>query len=464
VIGLGRIGAPLAACLAAREVEVIGVDSDPDKVDAIAAGTPPVPEPGLGSLLGRAAGSLRATRSVREAVLATDATFITVPTPAEGDGSLSLRHLLPACVAVGRALRFKPEFHLVAVTSTVMPGATAGALTEAIADASGRRPGRDFAACYVPEFVALGTAIRDFLSPDFVLIGEPDPISGELLEGLLRRVCVNDPPVARTSQVAAELAKLAVNAFLATKVTFANVLAELCEGLPGCDVDCVTGIVGLDSRIGGDYLTGATGFGGPCLPRDTAALAALARGLGGKPQLAEATLEINRTLVDRLAGQVRASLPRDGRVGICGLAFKPGTDVVEDSPGAVLARRLANDGIPVIAFDPAVTERSRGVVGAEIELASSLERCVERADVLVLATPAEPFARLDARMVERDGRPRTVIDCWRMLEPAALGDATHLPLGRGRDTQRAAAPATGAIALRRRSGEPAPQDPPVAAG
>jgi UDPglucose 6-dehydrogenase len=431
VIGLGRIGAPLAACLAAREVEVIGVDLDADKVAAASAGAPPVPEPGLDGLLTRTNGCLRATRSVREAVLATDATFITVPTPPECDGSLSLRHLLPACAAVGRALRLKPEFHLVAITSTVMPGVTGGALTETIADASGRCPGADFAACYVPEFVALGTAIRDYLSPDFVLIGAPDTVSGELLEGLLRRVCVNDPPVVRTTQVAAELAKLAVNAFLATKVTFANVLAEICEGLPGCDVDSVTGVVGLDSRIGGDYLTGATGFGGPCLPRDTAALAALARGLGAEPQLAEATLEINRALIDRLAGQVKTSLPRGGRVGICGLAFKPGTDVVEDSPGAILARRIASDGIRVIAFDPAITERTRAVLGAEVELAPSLRGCVEHADVVVLATQAEPFARLDPALFERDGRRRTVIDCWRMLEPGMLPYARHLALGRG---------------------------------
>jgi UDPglucose 6-dehydrogenase len=431
VIGLGRIGAPLAVCLAARGVETVGVDSDPDKVDAVIAGTPPVPEPGLGALLGRAKGSLRATRSGPDAVLASDATFITVPTPAESDGSLSLRHLAPACAAVGRALRFKPEFHLVAVTSTVMPGVTGGALTSAIAEASGKRPGSGFAVCYLPEFVALGTAIRDFLSPDFVLIGEPDPIAGELLEGLMRRVCVNHPPVSRTSQVTAELAKLAVNAFLATKVTFANVLAQMCEGISGCDVDSVTGVVGLDSRIGGEFLTGATGFGGPCLPRDTAALAALARSLGGGPQLAEAALEINKAHLDRLAGLVRASLPRDGRVGICGLAFKPGTDAVEDSPGALLARRLANDGIPVIAFDPAVTERPRAPLGAEIEFAPSLELCVARADVLVVTTPAGPFARLDAGLLERDGRRRTVIDCWRTLDPAALGDARHVAVGRG---------------------------------
>jgi UDPglucose 6-dehydrogenase len=431
VIGLGRIGAPLAACLAARGVAVVGADIDRRKVDAINDAVPPVSEPGLGALLRQVSGTLGATHSVADAVLSTDATFVTVPTPAEGDGSLSIRHVQAACVEIGSALRTKPGFHLVAVTSTVMPGTTGGVLTDAIADASGKRAGSDFAICYVPEFVALGTAIRDFLSPDFVLIGEPDPASGELLEGLFLRVCEADPPIARTSPVAAEVAKLAVNAFLATRITFANVLAQISEGLSGCDVDAVTAVVGLDSRIGDRYLTGAVPFGGPCLPRDTAALATLARTVGAFPALADAALQINEAILDRLTALTKTALAPGGCVAVCGLAFKPGTDVFEDAPGAMLARRLAGDGIRVLAFDTMITERARAAVGDAVELTPSLQRCVERADVLVLTTPAEDLADLEASLLDREAPRLTVIDCWRAVESARLRDANHIALGRG---------------------------------
>jgi UDPglucose 6-dehydrogenase len=430
VVGLGRIGAPLAACLAASGLEVVGVDVDARKVAAVNRGDPPVREPGLGELMSGARGSLRATGDVSEAVLSAAATFVTVPTPAEPDGSLSLRHVRSACAAIGAALRAKPGFHVVAVTSTVMPGVTAGPLTDAIAVASGKRAGAGFGVCYVPEFVALGTAIRDFLSPDVVVIGESEPEAGDLLEMLFRQVCENEPPVVRISPVAAELAKLALNAFLATKVTFANVLAQVCEGLPDADVDAVTSLLGTDRRIGGAYLTGAMGFGGPCLPRDTTALAALAREVGADPALADAVLAINAAHLDRLVGLVLAALPPGGSVGVCGLAFKPGSDALEDAPGAILALRLADMGIPVVGFDPMLTEGAPPPLDDAIELTPSLERCVAAVDVVVLATPDQRFAALDAALLERGDRRRTVIDCWRIAERAALGAADYLAPGR----------------------------------
>ena len=430
VVGLGRVGAPLAACLAASGLEVVGVDIDARKIAAVNNGEPPVREPGLGELISGVRGSLRATDDVSEAVLATAVTFVTVPTPAVSDGSLSLRHVRSACAAIGAALRAKRGFHVVAVTSTVMPGATAGPLTSAVARASGKRVGGGFAVCYVPEFVALGTAIRDFLSPDVVVIGESEPEAGDLLDMLFRHVCKNDPPIVRTSPTVAELAKLALNAFLATKVTFANVLAQVCDGLPDADVDAVTSLLAMDRRIGGAYLTGATGFGGPCLPRDTAALAAVAREVGADPALADAALAINAVHLDRLVGLVLAALPPGGSVGVCGLAFKPGSDALEDAPGAMLARRLADLGIPVVAFDPMLAEDTPPPLGDAIELALSLERCVAAADVLVLATPDQRFAALDRALLEGGDRPGTVIDCWRIAEGAALAAADYVALGR----------------------------------
>src|SRR5205823_4866373 len=178
----------------------------------------------------------------------------------------------------------------------------------------------DFGLCYNPEFVALGSVIRDLRNPDFVLIGESDPRSGEMLAALYPSLCDNDPPIARMNTVNAEIAKLAVNTFVTTKISYANMLAQLCSRLPGADVDAVTSALGLDGRIGERYLRGGARYGGPCFPRDNAAFASLARRLGTAAVLAQATDEVNRTQVAWVAQEVRARLEPGDVVAVLGLA------------------------------------------------------------------------------------------------------------------------------------------------
>jgi UDPglucose 6-dehydrogenase len=186
VIGLGKLGAPMAACLAARGFSVDAVDSDSKKVDAIGRGVPPVHEPGLEELLRESNGRISASRDIEGAVYASDATFVVVATPSEPDGGFSLRYVLPSCQAIGCTLATKKTFHLVVLTSTVMPGSTGGVIKAALERASGKRCGVDFGLCYSPESIALGTVIRDFYNPDFLLIGESDPRSGEILSDTLQ--------------------------------------------------------------------------------------------------------------------------------------------------------------------------------------------------------------------------------------------------------------------------------------
>ncbi|MBI4506855.1 MAG: UDP-glucose/GDP-mannose dehydrogenase family protein [Chloroflexi bacterium] len=432
VIGLGKLGAPMAAAVAAKGVCVVGVDVDLNKVRAMNDGQAPVFEPGLQELLATVDDRLTATDDVEAAVAASDVTFIVVLTPSEPDGGFSLRYVLPACEAIGRALRKKRTFHLVVLTSTVMPGSTGGPVREALERASGKRCGEHFGLCYSPEFIALGSVIRDFLNPDFVLIGESDPHAGDLLEGFYRRVYENDPPMARMNFVNAELAKLALNTFVTTKITYANMLARICERLPDADVDVVTSAVGLDSRVGRKYLKGTTAYGGPCFPRDNLALIALGRGLGAPALLAEATDRSNRGEIARLAELVKHKLPPMGTVGILGLAYKPNTDVIEASPGVLLAQTLAAEGCRVVAYDPAAMAGARRVLGDPIDLAPSLDACVRRADVLVITTPWEAFRALDPRAVARHSAPRVIIDCWRILDRQHFASvAKYVPLGVG---------------------------------
>jgi UDPglucose 6-dehydrogenase len=297
---------------------------------------------------------------------------------------------------------------------------------------SGKRSGVDFGLCYNPEFIALGSVIRDFLNPDFVLIGESDERSGQVLEGIYRQVCENDPPIVRMNFINAELTKLAVNTFVTTKISFANMLARICERLPGADVDVVTRALGLDSRIGAKYLKGAVSYGGPCFPRDNLALIATARKVGAPADIAEATDRFNRWQVGWLADLVWAYLPEGGVVGILGLAYKPDTDVVEESVGMLLAGELRERGAKVVVHDLAGMANARRVLGDGVIFASSPQACVEESDVVVVTTPWREFALVPREAWGRNSLPRVVIDCWRVLKGLEGCDGViYVPLGKG---------------------------------
>ena len=432
VVGLGKLGAPLAACLAAKGMRVIGVDADPRKVEAINSGHAPLYEPQLEEFIGKAKGRLTATHDIAEAVAASEVTFIVVATPSEPDGSFSLRYALPVCKEIGRALRAKSGFHLVVLTSTVMPGMTGGPVRSALKEASGKIAGRDFGLCYGPEFIALGSVIRDFLNPDFVLIGESDAHSGAMLEALYQEVCENAPRAARMNFVNAEIAKLSVNTFVTTKISFANMLARICERLPGANVDVVTAALGLDTRIGARYLKGAISYGGPCFPRDNHALVALARQIGAHANLAVATDEFNRSQIGWLADLIESQSHRDETVGILGLTYKPDTDVVEFAVGQLLARELARRAIPVVVYDPAGNMNSFSDLHGKVRFATTAQDCIEHADVVVLATVWKEFCGIPAERWKGRGRPRTIVDCWRVLKHLEHCDGVrYLSLGTG---------------------------------
>ena len=430
ILGLGKLGAPFGACLAAKGFRVIGVDIDDEKIRSVNEGRPPVFEPGLEELMRASGARFRATRNCEDAVWNSDVTFILLPTPSQKDGGFSLSHVLPACTRIGRALRHKAGFHLVVLTSTVLPGSTEGEVKRTLEENAGAACGESFGLCYSPEFVALGSVIRGLLNPEFVLIGESDRCSGDLLVSLYRNLCENDPPIVRMGFVNAEVTKLALNTFVTTKITFANMLARICERLPGADVDVVTAALSLDSRIGGKYLKGAIGYGGPCFPRDNLALAFLARRLGAEATLAEATERANRRESWRLAMLVKSKLSAGRKVGILGLAYKPNTDVVEESQGILLAQALLADNVPVCLYDPIAGPNARKLLAGAAVFSTSAEECVQFADVLVIATPWEEFKRLSPAVLNGNGARKVVIDCWRLLDRRLYdGIAEYVPLG-----------------------------------
>jgi UDPglucose 6-dehydrogenase len=432
VIGLGRLGAPMAAVFAEKGHQVIGVDVDARAVEALNAGCAPVQEPRLQEFITRNRTRLSATLDTESAVAGADMTFIIVPTPSNADGAFSLRYVMEAAEPIGRALARKTAFHLVVLSSTVMPGSTGGHLLQALERASGKTCGRDFGLCYGPEFIALGNVIQDMLNPDLVLIGESDARSGEMLASFYERVCDRHAGVRRMNFVNAELTKLSVNTFVTTKISYANMLAEICEKLEGADADVVTDALGVDSRIGKKYLKGALGYGGPCFPRDNQAFAALGRREGVEATLAEATDAVNRRQTLRLTDLVLEHLPEGGRAGVLGLAYKPDTPVVEQSPGLLLVRELISRGVPVVVYDPEAMSAARPLLTGGVEYAESMQACARSADVLVIATPWAEFCGLQPRHLNARGGPVTLIDCWRLLPREQFASEAHyVTLGTG---------------------------------
>jgi UDPglucose 6-dehydrogenase len=437
VIGLGKLGACIAACFAHKGFSVIGADVSAKTVDMVNQHQAPVFEPQLAELMAGAGDRLRATQHVAEAVAASDVTFIVVPTPSTPEGGFSIDYVVEAARAIGHGLKAKKGYHLVVLTSTVLPGSTEYGMIPVLERESGKRAGQDFGVCYSPEFIALGQVIKDFLNPEFLLIGEQDERAGEMLASIYLAVCDNQPKIARMNLVNSELTKISVNAYVTMRISFANMVASLSEQLPGGDVDTVTAALGLDTRIGSRYLKGAVAFGGPCFPRDNQALAYLARQLGQTGALAEAVHAYNASSNQKLAERVLEVIPKGGSASVLGLSYKPDSNVIEEAPGFLLAKKLVESGATVTVHDPMAMDAVRGVLGDRVQYAATVDEAIAAGNVVVITNPDRAYASIDLASIPRS---TIVIDAWRLLRKQAAAGTwpNYVGLGLGDDNQRLA--------------------------
>jgi len=367
--------------------------------------------------------------------LNSDVTFIVVPTPSETGGGFSLRNVRQTVEKIARVLSKKHAYHIVVITSTVLPGSISFEIKPILEKISGKKPGIDFGLCYNPEFIALGTVITNFLNPDFILIGQSDDKAGAILEKFYKKICDNKPAFARMNFANAELTKISVNSFITTKITFANMLAELAEKLPGADVDVVTNALGLDSRIGKRYLKGGLGYGGPCFPRDNAALASVAKKLKVQADIPNATDKFNRRIVGRLFKIVQEKIKPGETVGILGLSYKPFSNVVEESQAVLLLNRLKKAGIRAVVYDPLAIKNVKSIFKNGVGYADSARGIIKAVDILIIANPDPEFTELKIMDFSASKRLRVIIDCWRILKKFQLSKiprVEYIPLGLGK--------------------------------
>ena len=380
VFGLGKLGACIAATLAMRGLKVVGIDVDPQKVQRVNDGLPPVDEPELAKTIEAGRTRLRASTDPRE-VLETDISFFIPPTPSLPDGSFSNEFLLRAMQSCAQVVgRAGKKGHLFVSSSTTTPGACDSVLIPAIQKETRWVCGQDFGFLYNPEFIALGNVIHGLLEPDLVLIGESDPESGAALEDLYHRYNLNRPQISRMSIVSAELAKISLNSFITMKISFTNQLRLIAERFPKANIHDVLNAIGSDSRIGKKYLRAGLSYGGPCFPRDNRLVAYTARRLGVSAPLAEASDQVNEATKVDLLERVKSRVSRDETVAVLGLSYKPDTYITEESAGLYLAQQLHRQGYRVLVHDGAATPANSPNLH-EFEVLEDLNTLPARADI-----------------------------------------------------------------------------------
>jgi len=396
IIGSGYVGTTVAACFAELSHRVVNVDIDEDIVRSLNEGRCPIHEPGLADLVERHAGDrLRATTDYDE-ILDTDATFLALPTPSNDDGSIDLGAMKAAATSLGQTLARKDDSHLVVTKSTVVPTTTVDVIGPRIEETSGKRVGEGFDIAMNPEFLREGTAVDDFLAPDKIVLGAQTDRAHERLAEIFAPLVerAGNPPVVETGISEAEMIKYANNAFLASKISLANDLANICKEF-GVDSAEVLETIGLDSRIGSAFLGAGLGWGGSCFPKDTAAIIAAARAQGYEPRLLQAAVDVNDGQPERMLDLLRERVDPDGkRVAVLGLAFKPGTDDIRKSRATLLISSLVDAGADVVGYDPVATDNMRERF-PDIEYADSAADALANADAALVATDWDEFAALD---------------------------------------------------------------------
>ena len=430
VIGTGYVGLVSGACFSEFGFNVTCVDKDAEKITKIESGIMPIYEPGLEELVGKnvAAGRLNFSTETGLAVRDADVVFIAVGTPARrGDGHADLSYVYAAAEEIANHL----TGYSVVVTKSTVPVGTGREIERIVRKAN---PSADFDVVSNPEFLREGAAISDFMRPDRVVVGAETDRARDLLRRLYRPLYLLETPILMTGLETSELIKYASNAFLAVKISYINQMADLCERV-GADVQDVARGMGLDKRIGNKFLHSGPGYGGSCFPKDTMALVRTAQDHDADVSIVNEVVSYNTARKLSMAQRVvqAAGGSVDGKtIAVLGLAFKPETDDMRDSPSLDIVPVLVAAGASIRAYDPKAMEEARHLLPAAVTLQTSAELCLEGADIAVVITEWNEFRALTPDQFLRSMTGTTLVDLRNIYDPSAMRDAglTYLSIGR----------------------------------
>jgi UDPglucose 6-dehydrogenase len=416
VVGSGYVGLVTGACLADFGMNVVGVDKDVAKVKALSEGKVPIYEPGLGTLVRKnmEEGRLRFSTDLGPAIEEAQAVFIAVGTPPKSDGSADLTFIREVASSIAQHL----NGYKIIVTKSTVPIGTGKMIEEMVRQGAGSK--HKFAVVSNPEFLREGSAIEDFMHPDRVVIGTADPRAAELMKDVYSPLAAADVPFIITGVETAELIKYASNGFLATKISFINEVAQICEAW-GANVEVVSKGMGLDSRIGPKFLSAGPGYGGSCFPKDTRAAAQIARDQGLRFRIIEAVLEVNEATQKRMVEKIDRALEgfAGKTVAVLGLSFKPNTDDIRESPALPIVQALLDGGATVRAFDPEAMPACRPLF-PDVTFTKDAYEAAEGADAIVIVTEWNQFRKLDLDRLQGLLRQRLVIDLRNLYEAESM--------------------------------------------
>ena len=407
VIGCGKLGAPLVGVLAEAGHTVVGVDIDKRLIANLQDLIVTWNEPGLSEVLKANSRNISFSSSFEGHFVNAHVSFVIVPTPSKPDGSYNNKYVISALSDIGKELQKSSlATHTVVIVSTVMPGSTSGELKSALLEALGDSKCK-VSICYSPEFIALGSVIKNMKYPDMILIGEEEKEAGDLLEEISRSFSLSNPKVHRLKTIEAELAKIAINSYVTTKISFSNQISEICEKSPGASADQVLSAIGSDSRIGPSYLKAATAYGGPCFPRDNRAFSKYADEVNASSAIAEATDSVNNRQFDRLLNLVSKKSNEIRRIVIVGAAYKPDTEVLEESPSIRFAESAIKRGYQVEFIDDFVKTVS-SLPEVVVATSTHSKEIINEADALMLFVPSVLYKDLPTYA----RRGATIFDLW----------------------------------------------------
>lgn len=428
VIGTGYVGLVSGACFAEFGVEVTCVDVDETKIENLKKGIIPIYEPGLENIVikNHKAGRLHFTTDIKSAVEQALVIFLAVGTPPQEDGSPNMSYYYQAAKDIAEAM----NGYKVLVTKSTVPVGTGKKLREYVSEH--QKTKANFGVASNPEFLREGAAIADFMRPDRVVIGSNEEDAIAIMKDLYRPLYLIETPIVITSLEAAELTKYAANAFLATKISFINEIANLCDKI-GCDVHDVAKGMGMDKRIGGKFLHPGPGFGGSCFPKDTRALASVAKEFGSETLIVDSVIEVNKRQrmamipkIEEIVGDFSGK-----KIGVLGLSFKPETDDMRESPAIEIIKEIQQRGATVKAFDPVAMEEAKHSL-PDIEYAADEYAAIEGVDALVIVTEWNQFRALDMNRVKKLLNAPKIIDLRNIYEPKEMKELGFEYVGVGR--------------------------------
>lgn len=418
IIGCGYVGLVTGACLAKLGNRVVCVDVDKKKVEMISQALSPIYEDGLDKLLSSYKDKIKATTDYNFAVNESDVTFICVGTPSKNDGTINLKHITSASTRLGKSLRNKKGFHVVVVKSTVLPGTTEEIVKPIIEKESGKTAFKDFGLASNPEFLREGNAVKDFFNADRIVIGVKDQKTKEMFDRLYSSF---DCPKFFTDIKTSEMIKYVSNAFLSTKISFANEIGNTCKKL-GIDTYKVFEGVGLDHRINPAFFRAGIGFGGSCFPKDVRALIAKADEIGSETRILKSVIDVNKEQPKKLTELLQNHLTslKNKKIGVLGLAFKPNTDDTRDSRAIPIVETLIENEVNVVAYDPMAMDNFKKLF-PQIEYANSCKEVLD-SDAVLIVTEWKDFNDLDytgkividGRKIEKAKKEASIYEgvCW----------------------------------------------------